>query len=302
MTVNRYCIVCGKTETKTWFRPASSPGPVVECQTCGFVYVNPIESLQALIQDGPVLAGGDSPERQSSDLNDLKGRWEEPIMQEYLRELGPRRENARDVLARLEKYKPSRGRILDVGCFCGVLLGVAKERGWEPQGVEPLVGPAIYARGTFGVPVVNDVLRTEAFAPDSFEVVTAFQVFEHLIHPEQEIEKLRPLLKPGGLLVIEVPNIATLLVNILRSRHRHFVQDHVSFFSAQTLSRLLESKGFSVREVYYPTRTLSLRHGLWWLGKLGIPTGKLQAAWPTNLLERSVRVGLRDIVAVIAMK
>jgi 2-polyprenyl-3-methyl-5-hydroxy-6-metoxy-1,4-benzoquinol methylase len=294
-------VVCGIDEPKLWFRPANAPGPVVQCQNCGFVYVNPIESLKALIQEGPVLAG-EIHERVSANLNDLKGRWEEPIIAEYLRELPARQENAREVLARLEKYQSGRGRILDIGCFCGVFLGVAKERGWEPQGIEPLVGPAIYARGKFGVPVINDTLRPELFAPESFEVVSAFQVFEHLIHPEQEIEKIKPLLKPGGLLVVEVPNIATPLVSILRTRHRHFVQDHVSFFSAQTLSRLLESKGFRVREVYYPTRILTVRHLIWWLGKVGLPASKLQAALPTTLLERSIRFGLGDIVTVIASK
>jgi len=301
VTVTRHCVVCGKDDPKLWYRPANSPGPVVQCQNCGFVYVNPIESLKALIQEGPVLAG-EIHERVSANLNDLKGRWEEPVIQEYLQELGPRQENAREVLTRLEKYKPSRGRILDVGCFCGVFLGVAKDRGWEPQGVEPLVGPAIYARGTFGVPVINDTLRPGLFAPESFDVIGAFQVFEHLIRPDDQINNMRPLLKPGGLLAIEVPNIATPLVSVLRTRHRHFVQDHVSFFSAQTLSRLLESKGFRVREVYYPTRTLSVRHLIWWLGKLRIPARKLQAALPTSLLERSVRFGVGDIVTVIAVK
>jgi 2-polyprenyl-3-methyl-5-hydroxy-6-metoxy-1,4-benzoquinol methylase len=275
---------------------------VVECGVCGFVYVSPIETMRALIEGGPVLDNDPDRLRTSADLADLKGRWEEPVIEEYVRELAPKQANARDALRRIARWHTSKGTILDVGCFCGIFLSVAKGEGWQGTGLEPLIGPSIYARAHFGLPVVNDVLRETTFQPEAFEVVTAFQVFEHLIHPEEEVAKIKTILKPGGLVLIEVPNIATPLVTLMGRRHRHYVQDHVSFFSAKTLTRLLEQQGFKVREVYYPARVLSVRHLLWWLNKVGLPGNWLAERLPQGWLATTVPVSLGDIVAVIAQK
>lgn len=300
--LNRICPVCNSDEPEPWLRPPQSPGPVVRCGRCGFVYVTPIETMKALIAEGAVTDSQASPLLTSANAADIKGRWEEPIIESYMREAQFKRENAVEVLQRIEALKPQRGRLLDVGCFCGVFLSVAAERGWDCDGLEPLVGPSIYARSHFNLRVVTDTLRATTFPPNQFDVVTAFQVFEHLIEPDKEIELLLPMLKPGGLLVIEVPNIATPLVNILGTRHRHFVQDHVSFFSAQTLSLLMERYGLRVCQTYYPTRRLSLRHISWWLGHYGLPHEALMRRLSRSWTETSLSVGLGDIVTVIGQK
>ncbi len=65
-------------------------------------------------------------------------------------------------------------------------------------------------------------------------------------------------------MLIEVPHIETLWVKLLR-KHRHFVPDHLFFYSARTLSRLMEMCGLEVLDAYYPTRRMTLRHlsGRW---------------------------------------
>lgn len=70
-----------------------------------------------------------------------------------------------------------------------------------------------------------DYLREDTFAPESFDVVTSLQVFEHVDEPLAELTKIRRVLKPGGLLVVEIPSIDSPLVRLMRSRHRHFVRD-----------------------------------------------------------------------------
>ncbi len=305
-SIKRVCAVCGSAESKPWFRPAQSPGPIVQCAACGLVYVNPIETTHALIEDWPPLTIDLDPVRHSANLADIQGRLEEPVIYEYLQELEPKRVNALDAFKRIARWQTNPGRqLLDVGCFCGVFLSVAQAQGWTGTGLEPLIGAAIYARATYGLPIVNDVLRPDSFPPNAFDVITAFQVFEHLIHPDEQLENLKPMLKPGGLLLIEVPNIATPLVKLLGPRHRHFVQDHVSLFSAQTLTRLLEAHGFTVRQVYYPARALSLRHFAWWLRKTGVtgmPQSEVSRRLPERLLQQTIRFNLGDIVAVIAQK
>lgn len=301
-TLERTCPVCRRNESDHWFRPPRSPGPVVKCKGCGFAYVNPIERTKALVQEGPAL--GDYPAHllESSNLGDIEGSWEQPIIERYLCELPAKEANARNALAHIEDLVKNPGTLVDIGCFCGVFLSIASQAGWDCYGVEPLVMPSVYARGHFGLRVVTDTLRDDTYPPEFFDVATAFQVLEHMVHPDQEIEKIGRILKPGGWLVVEVPNIDTIATRLLRSRQRHFVQDHVSFFSAKTLGLLLERMGFRVREVYYPVRVMSLRHLIRWLGKYGSTFNRASQILPQRFLEKGLRVSFRDIVTVIAQK
>ena len=117
--------------------------------------------------------------------------------------------NAQDALRHINDHNDQYGKILDLGCFCGVFLNEASQAGWECYGIEPLIMPAIYARGNYNLNVITDTLRNDSYSPEFFDVVTTFQVFEHLIFPDEELRKIQRILKPGGLLMIEVPNIDT---------------------------------------------------------------------------------------------
>jgi 2-polyprenyl-3-methyl-5-hydroxy-6-metoxy-1,4-benzoquinol methylase len=264
--------------------------------------VNPIETTEALIQEGPELGDYPSYLLESSNVEQIEGSWEQPIIEGHLHELAAKEANARDALAHISVLAKNTGTLLDIGCFCGVFLSVASQAGWDCYGIEPLVMPAIYARGHFGLRVVTDTLRHETYPPEFFDLVTSFQVFEHLIHPERELGKIRWILRRGGLLVLEVPNIDTVTVKLLRSKHRHFVQDHVSFFSAKTLSLLLGRMDFRVRKVYYPARVMSYQHFIRWLERHSRIFKRVTQILPQRFLEEEFRVNLGDIVTVIAQK
>ena len=269
------------------------------------MYVNPIETAQALIREGPVLDGRSMSYLESSRLEDIEGSWQVNLIEEIMTELPARRINASRALSAITQLTKGPGTVLDIGCQCGVFLTVAAEHGWDCHGLEPLFAPAIYARARFGLRVVTDTLGETTYPPEFFDVVTAFQVFEHLIDPAREVAYIRRCLKPGGLLVVEVPDIASLWVKVFGARHRHFVEDHVSFFSACTLNRLLTRMGFRVRRILHPARTLTLRHLAWWVGRhVHSASGDYlaRAASRLHLDSRTVRVNLRDILMVIAEK
>ena len=127
--------------------------------------------------------------------------------------------------------------------------------------------------------------------------MTAFQVFEHLPDPVGALRLLAQSLVPGGVVLIEVPNIETLAVRLLRGRHRHFVPDHLTFFSARTLTALLKCAGLEVRQIYHPTRWMSLHHLFSrYLTRIG------PAAAQGLLARMIVPVNIRDIIAVIGWK
>ncbi len=300
------CTICEADDPHTLFRPRHSPGPVVRCGRCGLVYVSPREDAHALICDGPVLSQLPPATLRSSDTSALAGCWELQLLAAKETESVALQHNAALALDQIARHLSPPGRLLDFGCGGGFFLREAAARGWETFGLEPLAGHALYARSVSGATVVADTLRENTFPPEFFDVVTSFQVFEHLPDPSAELGKLKRILKPGGLLLIEVPNIKTWSVSLLGKHHRHFVPDHLYFFSPDTLTNLIVKHDLEPVAIYFPKRYMTLRHLLagWGSRTLGPQIGGALGRMIKRLrLERSiVPVGLGDIVALIARK
>lgn len=297
----RSCPICGPSETRIWLRPSHSPGPVVRCQGCGFAFVTPVISSKSIIFEGPEL--GDYPEShlRSNDLSLIEGSWEKSIITPYLAEIPAKKANARKYLDEIALIVQQPGRLMDFGCFCGVFLSEAKNLGWDCYGLEPLVMPAVYARGSFGLKVITDTLHDGIYPTDFFDVVTSFQVFEHLVQPEADLRILSRSLKKGGLLLIEVPNIDCLIGKLMGAKNRHFVADHLSFFCEKTLSHLLENAGFKIAKIKYPTRKMSMVHLINWLYKF-IPGINSSKKIPPPFLKLNISINLQDILAIFAIK
>jgi 2-polyprenyl-3-methyl-5-hydroxy-6-metoxy-1,4-benzoquinol methylase len=245
----------------------------------------------------------------SANLDDVEGSYEFAGLAEIEADWPARQRNARQALQRLGRsivdLRPQR-RLLDFGAAWGFFLGVAKEQGWEAFGLEPLPATAIYARARFGVHITTDTLHADTFPAEFFDVITAFQVFEHLPNPDRDIRHLSQMLRPDGLLLIEVPNFDTWTVQLLRGRHRHFVQDHINFFSSKTLTRLCAEAGLQVVDCYHPVRQMTFQHLVRAWGPRFLPPGvidylqrslKARRVWTTI-----IGLSLGDIVTVIARK
>jgi 2-polyprenyl-3-methyl-5-hydroxy-6-metoxy-1,4-benzoquinol methylase len=299
------CIVCGGIDLIPHYRPAKAPGVVKRCARCGFVFIPRVDDGRSIIDERTAERVEDRL-RDSRDLGELVGCWEAAELTAKLPEEAALRANALDALAQIGRYVAPPGRLLDFGCGWGFFLDAAREGGWEIHGLEPLPGHALYTRSKVGAEVVTDILRDSTYSPDYFDVITAFQVFEHLPEPAGDLIRLRRALRPGGLLLIEVPNIDTWGVRMMGKRHRHFVPDHLNFFSAETLGRLFASSGLQVVHTYYPTRQMSVGHLVTaWGGRLlpkPVATGLVKTLRPTRLWSRRIHLNLGDIVAVIGRK
>jgi 2-polyprenyl-3-methyl-5-hydroxy-6-metoxy-1,4-benzoquinol methylase len=141
---------------------------------------------------------------------------------------------------------------LDVGCGNGDFLELAKKAGWEPFGVEPSDGAANFARSR-GLDVVCGTLESAGYAAGLFDVVTMWDVLEHLPEPRRAAEEVHRLLTAGGFLVIRVPNTDFQLLKafvretIFRGQRVSLQGNyHLNHFSPTSLRRLLMSTGFEV--------------------------------------------------------
>jgi SAM-dependent methyltransferase len=161
------------------------------------------------------------------------------------------------------RWQPGPGRILDLGCGRGELLELFERQGWQALGTQISQTAAAAARALRGVDVRLGELPQMGLEAASFDVITAFHVVEHLQDPVAYLREARRLLKPGGLLVLEVPNLACPGFRFLGTRDLCFdYPHHLFFFTPASLGRLLAEAGFAVQEIshfsleYSPFTTL----------------------------------------------
>jgi 2-polyprenyl-3-methyl-5-hydroxy-6-metoxy-1,4-benzoquinol methylase len=149
-------------------------------------------------------------------------------------------------------------RLLDIGCGNGVLLSRAKKQGFICEGVEACIPLAEAVRNKLDCQVHTTLLSECRFSVESFDVVTMYDLIEHLQDPIQDLRRIQLWLKPGGILFVLTPNDEALLRRIARLAFRgsfHCIQrpmhtlyyaHHLSYFTARSLRSLFEGTGFDV--------------------------------------------------------
>ena len=154
------------------------------------------------------------------------------------------RQRYRELLAGFEPYRQT-GRVLDVGCGIGFFLEEARDRGWEAHGTE-FEQRAVEIVRAKGLSCARAPLAPDAFEPGSFDVVTAFEVVEHLGDPRAEAASIAAALRPGGLLYLTTPNFGSLSRRLLRGRWSVVsYPEHLLYFTPSTLGEWLARAGFA---------------------------------------------------------
>ena len=148
----------------------------------------------------------------------------------------------------------ARWRILDVGCGMGGFLCAAAAYGYDGYGIEASAEQAAWAQGLHLNVRHGDAV--DAFRPQTFQVVTLWEVLEHIPHPKEMLAAVREVLEPGGYLVLGVPNgphalwKAKLLRPLGGARGDVVgVGEHVVHYSAGTIRMVLTAAGYEVLSV-----------------------------------------------------
>jgi 2-polyprenyl-3-methyl-5-hydroxy-6-metoxy-1,4-benzoquinol methylase len=233
--------------------------PIVQCLECGLVYTNP--------------------RYETAEITETYRAMEDPL---YVLEREGRVLTFERHLRPIERLLgPGRGRrLLDVGCHVGVFLEIAQAHGWEAWGVEPSRWAVEVARSR-GLRVVEGTLREAAFPEAWFDVVTMWDVIEHLSDPMGELREIHRILKPGGWVVIHTMDIESPFARLLGPRWPWLMEMHLYYFSRRTLQHMLERAGFRFHHAAVEGRYL----------RLGYLATRVRALFPTlgALLSRLVR-------------
>jgi 2-polyprenyl-3-methyl-5-hydroxy-6-metoxy-1,4-benzoquinol methylase len=196
--------------------------PIVKCNVCGLMYANP--------------------RWESSVVNDNYTVVEDPT---YVEEREGR------VLTFSRNLKPfdslvsqsQTRRLLDVGCHIGVMVELAQKAGWEAWGVEPSQWASEQARKQ-GLHVLTGTLNDATVPENYFDVVTLWDVVEHLTDPVAELRNAHRVLKSGGVFAIHTIDIESLFARAMGNRWPWLMEMHLYYFSPRTLSKMLAQNGF----------------------------------------------------------
>ncbi|MEO6458532.1 MAG: class I SAM-dependent methyltransferase [Chloroflexia bacterium] len=144
------------------------------------------------------------------------------------------------------------GKVLDIGCGRGLLLNKLKEKGWDPQGTELSEEAASYARDRLNLPVTTETLEDAHFPDNEFDLVILWHVLEHLSDPQGTLREVARVLKPGGTLLVAVPNFGSLEARFSGPGWFHLdVPRHLTHFTFQSLSEALGGAGLEVDKASY---------------------------------------------------
>lgn len=141
------------------------------------------------------------------------------------------------------------GRLLDIGSGRGRFLGAAKRAGWDVVGIEFETGLAEVSSRRYGVPVlVGDAVSADVRGP--FDAITMWHVLEHLPDPRSALARAAGLLRPGGTLIVSVPNNDSLQARLGGEDWLHLdIPRHIYHFTPGSLSCLVEQAGLRVERI-----------------------------------------------------
>lgn len=153
----------------------------------------------------------------------------------------------RQRLRLLARHGARAGRLLDAGAGRGRFVGAAVAAGWDAGGLEPAARGVEAARDVYGVTLQRAGIEDAVVEPSSTDAITLWHVLEHVEDPPATLATLRGWLRPGGLVLVGVPNVRSLQARIGGDRWFHLdVPRHRTHFSPEGLARAAEAAGLEV--------------------------------------------------------
>lgn len=218
----------------------------------------------------------------------------------------------------INHYKSNGGNLLDIGCGTGLFLEeVLRSKKWNVYGVEPSVSAASYAKTKLGVTVYNDKFSNVMLPRDYFDVITMWNVLEHLDHPIDALKRIELLLKPKGLLIISIPNPNSLARHVFGKYWVGWDQPrHLYIFPLDKLRLILAHLNFTIlaeKCISTSYATLGLSLNFWsknWNSKISFwrtllnviynsTMSKLLLLLPLKVLDM---LRLSSIITIVAQK
>ncbi len=192
------CNICGGTEFALLHEfdlpGVDEPARLVRCRNCDLVFLSPRPSRDEI--------GSFYPKNYQEDMLRILAKANASPLMRFGFDM---------IRKRRTPMTAAPGRVLDIGCSNGALLAALRDRGWQVEGIEMDEAAARYARETRGLKVTQGSAEDALpeMPSDAFDAVTMWHLLEHLHDPVGALEQVRRILKPGGMLMLEVPDYSS---------------------------------------------------------------------------------------------
>lgn len=213
---------------------------VVKCRTCGLMRTNPRPTPGSIGLYYPADYGPYRDTRVGPEQN-LRGA--KRILKKVVRALLRRNDD------RIPRLRP--GRLLEVGCAAGRFMHGMAQDGWQVEGIEFSDDAARNAR-RLGYPVHSGPLETAPEPTASYDLVVGWMVVEHLHDPVDALAKLNRWTRPGGWLVLSMPNAGSYEFRIFRDMwYALQLPTHLTHFTPATIERILSLAGWRPEKILH---------------------------------------------------
>jgi SAM-dependent methyltransferase len=211
----------------------------VKCKKCNLIYSNPIIPFDQIKKFYQVT---------------------------YFLELNQLEIMANDYEKLFYKYIPNISEItnvLEVGCANGLFLKRLEKRGIKKfKGVEPSKEAYSVTDNIIKPHIINDFLDNNLFENNSFDVACSFQTFDHVLEPNDFLQKIYKYIKPGGYFLQVHHNVNSLLPTLLGAKASTFDVEHIHLWSPKTMKLILEKNGFEIIKIKNITTGYLFGHAL----------------------------------------
>ena len=248
---------------------------IVRCRSCGLVYANPRD-----------------------DGDELADKYRDMSVTEYLAAEDSRRIIASKDAQLVRQHKPS-GSVLDVGCSAGIFLSMLGD-GYNLTGIEPSIEASKQAREK--VPeaeIFNTILDDAPLAGKSFDVITMWDVIEHLPSPKAALTQLHGLLNDDGIMVMVTPDVGSWLARLMGRRWTHLIRGHIFYFTRESIREMLAETGFEVVSISNYRRYFRVAYVLQRVGLVPNMPEWLRKAPPMSL---TLPIDFGDAMLVVVRK
>lgn len=272
------CPGCGSDKwtlartVRDWAMDPARQLHIVRCNVCGLHFTNPRPDAEHLAayytSEYPCYKPQRGENQRSTKISTAIRAWV------FASAYGSPEKKPRGwrgaVAAVVKLFKPARlfgfgipyrgeGRLLDFGCGNGTFLRRMASVGWDATGLD-IGADAVAAVEASGIPAFQGTLPHPALPPGAFDVITMRQSLEHVPEPRPVLKAAFDLLRPGGCLVIDIPNYDSWEVEYFDdAAHVLDIPRHLLHFSPDTLRNLLVAGGFNVLDVRQVSRASWIR-------------------------------------------
>ena len=238
------CTICQATDLKQ-IRIGKIDKTGYKCGACSFVFLWPQpteKEITDIYQESYYKSWGVSTGEEKPETARLKKGTSEC----YLKRIAAHKAN---------------GRLLDIGSAFGYLMEVAKSYGFDAYGVELSNFSSSIAKKKFGSKVFEGKLGDANFPGAYFDVITMFDLIEHIPQPIEFMKEVKRIIKPGGFIGITTPDTSSLSYKLLGKRGWfHWKFEHLGYFNRKSTEELARRTGFTLVEKKRAFKTMSFQY------------------------------------------